>query len=137
MRTIKASQNQIRDSAGNLYTLNFTSTPLVPTIRSYRDTLNTINGYYNGTLVTNSSATYNQQVADNYGILIGCHFDAMNNNTIASLTFSKYYMAEYIMYNRYLTLSEQQQVEGYLAWKWGLQSSLPNNHPYKLFPPSP
>ena len=137
LRTIKASQNQIRDPAGNLYTLNFTSTPLVPTIRSYRDTLNTINGYYNGTLVTNSSGTYNQQVADNYGILIGCHFDAMNNNTIASLTFSKYYMAEYIMYNRYLTLSEQQQVEGYLAWKWGLQGSLPTNHPWKRWPPPP
>jgi hypothetical protein len=28
-------------------------------------------------------------------------------------------------------------VEGYLAWKWGLQGNLPPNHPYKLFPPSP
>lgn len=29
----------------------------------------------------------------------------------------------------------QQILEGYLAWKWGLQSSLANTHPYKNSPP--
>lgn len=29
-----------------------------------------------------------------------------------------------------LTTSQQQQIEGYLAWKWGLQAQLPYNHPY-------
>lgn len=29
----------------------------------------------------------------------------------------------------------RQRMEGYLAWKWGLESSLPNNHPYKNSPP--
>jgi hypothetical protein len=28
------------------------------------------------------------------------------------------------------------QIEGYLAWKWGLQNSLPNIHPYRRRPPS-
>jgi hypothetical protein len=23
-----------------------------------------------------------------------------------------------------------QKVEGYLAWKWGVNTTLPNNHPY-------
>ena len=26
--------------------------------------------------------------------------------------------------------SNRQIVEGYLAWKWGLQTSLPSDHPY-------
>jgi hypothetical protein len=28
-------------------------------------------------------------------------------------------------------LAEQQKFEGYLAWKWGLEGDLPNDHPYK------
>ena len=30
-----------------------------------------------------------------------------------------------------LTVPQQQQIEGYLAWKWGLQGNLPPTHPYK------
>lgn len=44
---------------------------------------------------------------------------------------------EFLLYNPPLTLQQRQQVEGYLAWKWGLQGSLPANHPYKKWPPSP
>ena len=43
---------------------------------------------------------------------------------------------ENVVYNNSLTTPQQQQIEGYLAWKWGLQSNLPANHPYVLFPPS-
>lgn len=31
---------------------------------------------------------------------------------------------------------DRQKLEGYLAWKWGLQANLPGNHPYKLAPPN-
>ena len=30
----------------------------------------------------------------------------------------------------------RQKIEGYLAWKWGLTSSLPNDHPYKNAAPT-
>ena len=30
---------------------------------------------------------------------------------------------------------QQEIIEGYLAWKWGLESQLPVGHPYKNFPP--
>jgi hypothetical protein len=30
----------------------------------------------------------------------------------------------------------KERIEGYLAWKWALQASLPANHPYKNFPPT-
>ena len=39
-------------------------------------------------------------------------------------------LGEMIVYSRQLTTTERQQVEGYLAWKWGVQTSLPTNHPY-------
>ena len=40
-------------------------------------------------------------------------------------------MAEIIISNYSWDTSERQQVEGYLAHKWGLTSSLPSDHPYK------
>ena len=41
---------------------------------------------------------------------------------------------EYLGFNTVLTTPQQQAVEGYLATKWGLQSSLSNGHPYKTTP---
>ena len=46
-------------------------------------------------------------------------------------------VAEIIYYSVSLSTPQRQQAEGYLAWKWGLNGSLPSSHPYKLFPPSP
>jgi hypothetical protein len=37
---------------------------------------------------------------------------------------------EIVIYNSVLTTSQRQQVEGYLAWKWGLNSSLPSTHSF-------
>ena len=34
------------------------------------------------------------------------------------------------------TTAQRQQFEGYLAWKWGIQSKLPVGHPYKNNPPT-
>ena len=39
-------------------------------------------------------------------------------------------LAEVLVYSTMLTTPQTQQVEGYLAWKWRIQSSLPRNHPY-------
>ena len=33
------------------------------------------------------------------------------------------------------TLQERRTIEGYLAWKWGLDANLPANHPYRNRPP--
>jgi hypothetical protein len=40
------------------------------------------------------------------------------------------YISEIVYYNTTLTTIQRQKVEGYLAWKWGLQASLPSGHPY-------
>ncbi len=42
---------------------------------------------------------------------------------------------EVLFYYGDLTATQREQVEGYLAWKWRLNSSLPANHPYKTIRP--
>jgi hypothetical protein len=44
-------------------------------------------------------------------------------------------MAECIIFTSELPTAQRQQVEGYLAWKWGLTTSLPTSHPYAKFRP--
>ena len=34
-----------------------------------------------------------------------------------------------------MSIEDRQKLEGYLAWKWGLQASLPSDHPYKSAAP--
>ena len=40
-------------------------------------------------------------------------------------------LAELLVFDRRLDATEQAQVEGYLAHRWGLQALLPTGHPYK------
>jgi hypothetical protein len=46
------------------------------------------------------------------------------------------FIGEVLYYNNVLTTAQRQQVEGYLAWKWGLQASLPSDHPFRLIAPN-
>ena len=48
----------------------------------------------------------------------------------------QYQIYELLLYDTYLNTTEQQKVEGYLAWKWGLQANLPGGHPYKNAAPT-
>jgi hypothetical protein len=43
-------------------------------------------------------------------------------------------LCEIIVFNRILTTTELEQVEGYLATKWGIQLNLPTTHPYYSTP---
>ena len=38
---------------------------------------------------------------------------------------------EVLCYTNLLNASDRQKIEGYLAWKWGIQARLPASHPYK------
>jgi len=51
--------------------------------------------------------------------------DATGNNQLHGL------MSEVILYEAALSTSEREQVEGYLACKWGTQAALPSGHPYE------
>jgi hypothetical protein len=64
--------------------------------------------------------------------------------TLSSSFLSRYFVgniAEFLVYPSGVTSTQRQQLEGYLAWKWGLQTSLSNGHPYSnaapVLTPSP
>lgn len=46
------------------------------------------------------------------------------------------YIAEIVVGRFAINTSDRQKLEGYLAWKWGMQANLPADHPYKLLPPT-
>jgi hypothetical protein len=45
------------------------------------------------------------------------------------------HICEVIFYNSVLIEQQRQQIEGYLAWKWNTQRSLPTNHRFYNYPP--
>lgn len=49
--------------------------------------------------------------------------------------FTQMDLGELLVFDKALSQSEREAVEGYLAWKWGLVANLPALHPYKLEPP--
>ena len=56
--------------------------------------------------------------------------------TLGSLYYLNGFIAETVVTNGVLSTADRQRVEGYLAWKWGLEANLPAGHPYKSLPPT-
>jgi hypothetical protein len=100
----------------------------------YNDNMNgtTGSGFFNGTNATNVTANYTAGTCSGYGI--GGRW--IGGSMIGSYRLNGV-VHEIIMFNAALTTAQRQEVEGYLAWKWGLRSNLPAGHPYINFPPSP
>jgi len=69
----------------------------------------------------------------------GTRSQGSGNNKIGQ-TYSGEYMSgtisEVIVYNTSVGTTDRQKLEGYLAWKWGIQASLPSDHPYKSAAPT-
>jgi hypothetical protein len=84
----------------------------------------------NGTTTTSSGGPTGTQDSASVNLYIG-------NTNYAGESFITGTISECLLYTSSLTLGQQQQVEGYLAWKWGLQGSLPATHPFKRWPPPP
>jgi len=79
--------------------------------------------YGNGTA---ASPTVTQLTGTGTDVYIGARFGTPPANPWNG------YVAEVIIYkDRVLPTTQRQQVEGYLAWKWGLQNNLPSDHPYR------
>ena len=85
------------------------------------DILSAINGTNNSTFSTSTSTTNRYEIGNDTGNAV-----PLNG-----------YVHEILYYDAIFTTEQKQQIEGYLAWKWGLQGNLPANHPFKLFPPAP
>jgi hypothetical protein len=71
--------------------------------------------------VTPSSATATNPLQ------LGC-------DTRGSLYFLGYF-AEVVICDAVLSSTDREKLEGYLAHKWGLESNLPNTHPYRYSAP--
>lgn len=91
-----------------------------------------INGA-NSSIFTNGTAQLLNGGASTIGTL-GTQTFGTGTLTIGSRfnNISAWYgdISEVLIYNNALSNAERQQVEGYLAWKWGMQSTLPVTHPY-------
>jgi hypothetical protein len=81
-------------------------------------------------LVTTASYTYTLTAPSS--IQIGFRHTELTSTTLPLNAF----VAEVLAYNRQLDLAERQQVEGYLANKWGLQANLPATHPFRTLRPA-
>jgi hypothetical protein len=88
-----------------------------------------VNSYLNGTIQTPTNISRSGTFAYTQ-YKIGTR--AGNDGDI----FWTGFIGEVLVYNTGLTTSQRQQVEGYLAEKWGLKSSLPSTHLYRNFTPS-
>jgi hypothetical protein len=99
------------------------------------DAFNTQTWYLNGTQGGTSIPT---SIFNNNTILNGTINFTGNTVLQLSSSFNGRYLTgfiqEVLIYSS-ITSLERQQIEGYLAWKWGLQTSLPTSHPFRLFPP--
>jgi hypothetical protein len=100
-----------------------------PTMLSFTTGITTINAFVDGGSVTGASGLPTRS-STAQGFAIGAAWSGSAYNNIIS-TASIY---EILVYNRSLTTPQRQSVEGYLAWKWGLQASLPSTHLYYRFP---
>lgn len=82
-------------------------------------------GWTNGTTqntVANSNSVYGAGVTSSSWRV---------GNSYVSSEFGNMDLYELICMNSAPSTTVRQQVEGYLAWKWGLTASLPSGHPYK------
>jgi hypothetical protein len=91
------------------------------------------NYYVNGTFNPNYNSSYYYNV---YSI-IDTQVPTQSGTsyvTISDGSVLQRYMigtvAEFLYYQNGVTNTNRQLLEGYLAWKWGLQTTLPSNHPY-------
>lgn len=73
-----------------------------------------------------SATRYNGGGRRNY---VGAELDGANR-------FLSGRVGEIIQVESRLTTTVRQKLEGYLAWKWGLENSLPVGHPYKTAQPT-
>jgi len=126
--------NQNNNTANSIYTYRngaLSSTNGTLTTAFLADTV--FNGSSDTLYLNGSPAnSVNSSVSFNAGkVVLGCRWQTSSFNTWWNGNFG-----EAIICNASLSMLDRQKVEGYLAWKWGLQANLPATHPFKSGPPS-
>lgn len=103
---------------------------------TYSGTNLTNNTFLNGNTSTYSAVNTTWTVASPY--VTTASYVAIGNDTAGTGGTGGSFngnIYEVLAFSRTLSATERQQVEGYLAWKWGLQNTLPTTHRYYKFRP--
>lgn len=88
--------------------------------------------YSNGTELATTSAS---PIA-NTTIVSSFKLGAMLvHSTYTNSGSTNFNLCEMLFFNSGVSVSDRKKIEGYLAWKWGLEASLPSDHPYKNLKP--
>jgi hypothetical protein len=74
----------------------------------------------------------NLPVSSTVPLILGARNSSVPNNNPFNGSVN-----EILLFTSSITTSQCQQIEGYLAWKWGLVNNLPNGHPFKTPPIAP
>jgi len=95
--------------------------------------------------IINANIAPTSQIIYKNGTQQSSQATSLTSGTSPALTIGRYtpglleyyngYVYEMIVYSASLTQSQRQNIEGYLGWKWGLQASLSNAHPYLTINP--
>ena len=90
--------------------------------------------------IINANIAPTSQIIYKNGTQQASQATTLTSGTSPTLTIGRYtpglfeyyqgYVYEMIVYSASLTQTQRQSIEGYLGWKWGLQASLSNAHPY-------
>ena len=83
----------------------------------------------NWTINTNQADSATAAFSGTKTFVLGC--DIFSSSRVANVN-----IAEMVICQTVLSTSDRQRAEGYLAWKWNTQASLPADHPYKSLPPT-
>ena len=114
-------------NTARLNTGNPTPSLALPRIIGAESTNSLFNFLIDGTVhFTTSTNTYaNPSASKNIGT--GTPFLGLNFLGTA---------AELVVVRSILSTTDRQRLEGYLAWKWGLEANLPAGHPFRNSPPT-
>ncbi len=102
---------------------NYNTTPWLLSLHSTTSTGSGL--YFNGNV--------NRTTLSNTTFATGTFTDFLGS---ANASLNQFNINEYLIYDANITSAQRQKAEGYLAWKWGLQSALPSNHLYKTAAPT-
>ena len=89
----------------------------------------THNIWNNGNWTTRATGTVTGTATTSNVVGIGGWY---NNSTQQAVNID---IAELVFYDANISDTNRENLEGYLAWKYGLTGNLPPNHPYKNTPP--
>jgi hypothetical protein len=127
----------LTSSANSYYTFSTVNSTNTTYLISYTYNNSRLIGYENGNFMGSNASNIPNFLGIGTGLsnptIIGTSIPF--NSVVGSVNWFNGTISEIVIFNSVLSTTERQQVEGYLAWKWGLNANLSSNHQYYYIPP--